>query len=285
MTKPTVRQLLRDHSLLAFFVLTYVLTWALVLPFGVFFTAGPLLAAVTIVGLTRGRAGFVELARRLTRWRVGAIWYVLAVAVPVGVQLLTFGINLSLGAGVPTSLAQLAPLSILAAFAVRLVNPLDGPLAEEPGWRAFAQPRLQHGRSRLTATLILAVLVTCWHLPLWLLPEFEATPSIIVADIFGTLAVTIWYSWLFNHSGGSALLTLVAHSVEGLVHPQLFWSDPAVASQATSVYSAVWCLTALILVIGNWQFWSHQVDRVDDTSPRATRGADQVDPLTSEHRG
>ena len=54
------------------------------------------------------------------------------------------------------------------------------------------------------------MLVACWHLPLWLLPEFGATPSIIVADFLGNVAVTIWYSWLFNHSGGSALLTLIA---------------------------------------------------------------------------
>lgn len=261
MTTSAARKLLRDHALLAFFALTYILTWALVLPFGVFFTAGPLLAAVTVVGLTQGRAGFVELGRRLTRWRVGPVWYVLAFAVPVAVQLLTFGINLILGAGAPTSLAQLAPLSILGAFAVRLVNPLDGPLAEEPGWRAFAQPRLQLGRSRLSATLILAVLVACWHLPLWLLPEFGATPSIIVADFLGTVAVTIWYSWLFNHSGGSALLTLIAHSVEGLVHPQLFWSDPAAASHATSAYAAVWCLTALVLVIVDREFWRYRSDR------------------------
>jgi membrane protease YdiL (CAAX protease family) len=277
MTRPTPRQLLRDHPLLAFFVLTFILTWALVLPFGEFFPAGPLLAAFIVVGLTRGRAGFAELGRRLIQWRVRAIWYVLAIAVPVGVELLTFGINLSLAAGTPFSLAQLAPLSILGAFAVRLVNPLDGPLAEEPGWRAFAQPRLQLGRSRLSATLILAVLVACWHLPLWLLPEFGATPSIIVADIFGTLAVTIWYSWLFNHSGGSALLTLIAHSVEGVIHPQLFWSNPAVASQATMVYAAVWCLAAVVLVIADWKFWSHRSDRIHqahaapDVEPTPTR--------------
>ena len=278
MTTSAARQLLREHPLLAFFVLTYVLTWALVLPFGVFFTAGPLLAAVTVVALTRGRTGFAELTRRMVRWRVGAVWYALAVAVPIGVQLLTFGGNLILGAGTPTSVAQLAPLSILAAFAVRLVNPLDGPLAEEPGWRAFAQPRLQLGRSRLSATLILAVLVASWHLPLWLLPEFGATSSIIVADVLGTVAVTIWYSWLFNHSGGSALLTLIAHSVEGLVHPQLFWSDPLIASRATSVYAAVWCLTALVLVIADWQYWSHRSDPGEDAEPGAAKPQDQDVP-------
>ena len=161
------------------------------------------------------------------------------------------------------------------------MNPLDGPLAEEPGWRAFAQPRLQLGRSRLSATLILAVLVTCWHLPLWLLPDFGATPSIIVADIFGTLAVTIWYSWLFNHSGGSALLTLIAHSVEGLVHPQLFWSDPAVGSQATSVYAGVWCLTALVLIIADWKFWSERSDQVEPADLVGANGSDSAPPASS----
>ncbi|WP_375423066.1 CPBP family intramembrane glutamic endopeptidase [uncultured Friedmanniella sp.] len=283
MTTSPARQLLRNHPVLAFFVLTYILTWALVLPFGLFFPPGCLLAALIVVGLTQGRAGFAELGRRMTRWRVGAAWYVLAVAVPVVVQLLTFGTNLALGAGTPTSVAQLAPLSVLGAFAVRLVNPLDGPLAEEPGWRAFAQPRVQIGRSRLAATLILAVLVACWHLPLWLLPSFGATPSVIVADVLGTVAVTIWYSWLFNHSGGSALLTLIAHSVEGLVHPQLFWSDPAVASKATSVYAAVWVLAALVLIVADREFWGDRSRLDDDTRPAATGSPDRSDPL-SAHR-
>ena len=109
------------------------------------------------------------------------------------------------------------------------------------------------------------MLVICWHIPLWLLPEFGATPSIIIADSFGTFAVTIWYSWLFNHSGGSALLTLIAHSVEGLVHPQLFWSDPAVASRAITVYFAVWCLTAVVLVVADWEYWTHRSAGDQDT--------------------
>ena len=55
---------------------------------------------------------------------------------------------------------------------MRLVNPLDGPLAEEPGWRGYAQPRLQAARSPLRSTLILCLLVSGWHLPLYLMPEF-----------------------------------------------------------------------------------------------------------------
>jgi membrane protease YdiL (CAAX protease family) len=62
----------------------------------------------------------------------------------------------------------LPPLtSILMVFAIRLINPLDGPMSEEPGWRGVALPGLQgSGRSPLLATLILAPIVALWHVPL-----------------------------------------------------------------------------------------------------------------------
>jgi uncharacterized protein len=221
--------ILRRFPLTSFFILAYAITWAGI-PFGWFFTFGPLLAALIVVALTQGKARLREWGSRLIRWRVGWVWYVLAITVPLAVLAAALSINLSLGAG-PASLAQLAPGSIVLIFAVRLINPSDGPLAEEPGWRGFAQPGLQRRHSPLVATSILGLLVAGWHLPLWLMPQFGATPVIIISDFLGTVAVTFWYAWLFNHSGGSVLLTLISHDVEGVIHPQLFWTDPAVAER------------------------------------------------------
>ena len=45
-------------------------------------------------------------------------------------------------------------------FAIRLVNPADGPLGEHPGWRGLALPGLQATLSPLVATMILGVLVS-----------------------------------------------------------------------------------------------------------------------------
>ena len=101
----------------------------------------------------------------MIRWRVGWFWYVVAIGLPLGILLVTVGLNVALGAGAP-SLAQVGPLSaVIVVFAVRLINP-DGPLGEEPGWRGFALPGLQGGCSPLLATLILAPLMAVWHLPL-----------------------------------------------------------------------------------------------------------------------
>ena len=56
-------------------------------------------------------------------------------------------------------------------FAVRMVNPTDGPLDEHPGWQGFAQPALQADHSPLVSAMILAPLVAGWHLPLFFMEE------------------------------------------------------------------------------------------------------------------
>jgi membrane protease YdiL (CAAX protease family) len=256
--------ILRRYPLTSFFILAYAITWAGI-PFGWFFTFGPLLAALIVVALTQGKAGLREWGSRLIRWRVRWVWYVLAITVPLAVLAAALSINLSLGAG-PASLAQLAPGSIVLIFAVRLINPSDGPLGEEPGWRGFAQPGLQRRHSPLVATSILGLLVAGWHLPLWLMPQFGATPVIIISDFLGTVAVTFWYAWLFNHSGGSVLLTLISHDVEGVIHPQLFWTDPAVAERVTLIYAAAWCAVAIAVVVFDRRHW-RRVDGAASPSP------------------
>jgi uncharacterized protein len=244
----------RRYPIVSFFVVMYALTWGAI-PFGSFFTAGPLLAALVVIALTEEWAGLRNLGSRIIRWRVGWFWYAMAIGLPLAVHLLTVGLNVALGAGVP-SLAQFSPLpGIVLVFAVRLINPLDGPLAEEPGWRGFAQPRLQAGRSPLIATLILGLLVASWHIPIWVLPEFGLSPIDILGAFLATVAVTFWYAWLFNHTGGSVLVPLVAHPAEGSIQTEQLWAVGAAAARMRLLYAAVWCAVAFGLVVLDWKFW------------------------------
>src|SRR5215213_4701601 len=241
----------RRHPLITFFVLAYALSWW-PLPFGSFLALGPLVAALIVLAITEGWAGLQDLGSRMIRWRVGWIWYAVAIGLPLGVHLLTVALNVGLGAGAPL-LAQFTPLfGIIVVFALRLVSPLDVPLGEEPGWRGFALPHLQADRSPLLATLILGVLVAGWHAPL-LLPQYGLRPL----DLLVTVAVTFWYTWLFNHTGGSVLMTIVAHATEGIIEPSEFWAAAAgaAAAQGGLIYDGVWCAVAIGLVVFDWQFW------------------------------
>ena len=51
------------------------------------------------------------------------------------------------------------------------------------------------------------------------MPQFDLS----LPDIATTVVVTFWYVWLFNRTGGSVLLTLIAHVTEGCVNIQGLW--------------------------------------------------------------
>ena len=177
----------------------------------------------------------------------------MALGLPLLVALGAAMLNTTLGAPAPT-LAQLGPWYMpLLAFAVRLINPSDGPLGEEPGWRGVALPGLQARKSPLAATLILALLVTGWHLPLALASGIDQLPPIALV---ATVAVTVWYGWLFNRTGSSTLLTLVAHAAEGVFFQfALAGFAGADASRLVWLYTALWCAAAAGLVIFDRGAW------------------------------
>jgi CAAX protease family protein len=144
----SVSSVVRRHPIITFFVLSYALAWMLV-PFGSFGAYGPLVAALIVIPITRGVAGLEELGLRVVRWRVGWYWYAVAIGVPLAVHLAVVVLNVATGAGVP-SLTFASLTTFLMVFAIRLVNPTDGPLDENPGVPSGrASLPLRHSRFRM----------------------------------------------------------------------------------------------------------------------------------------
>jgi uncharacterized protein len=244
----------RHHPLITFFILTYVIGWGCI-PFWTFMAGSPFIAALIVIPLTQGWAGLRELGSRVIRWRVRWYWYVVAIGLPLTVLLITAVLNVALGASAP-SLAFGSVGAILLFFAVRLINPGDGPMGEEPGWRGFALPGLQgSGLSPLVSTLILGVLVTGWHVPILFLEEGGLQPSILVGYLLGSFAVTFWYTWLFNRTGGSVLMTIVSHAAQGTITIGGLWPAGADFAQANLLNGVVLSVVAIGLVVFDWQFW------------------------------
>jgi uncharacterized protein len=271
----------KRHPIVTFFVLTYAIGWGLI-PFWTFQAGAPFIAALIVIPLTQGLSGLKELGLRMIRWRVRWYWYAVAVALPLGVLVLTAGLNVALGASAP-SLAFGSLTTVLLVFAVRLVNPGDGALGEEPGWRGFALPGLQgSGFSPLVSTLILGVLVSGWHVPLLFLEEGGLRPFIIVGFLLGTVAVTFWYTWLFNHTGGSVLITLVSHAVQGTITIGGLWSAGADFARANLLFSVVASAVAIGLVVFDWKAWRSPAPTEATTQPsmpsRATTEAAPAAP-------
>src|SRR5690349_1887863 len=79
------RAVVRAHRLLIFFVLAYALAWGGI-PWDSFFAPGALIAALVVAFTADGVEGLRGIGRRLVRWRVGGVWYALALGVPLGVK-------------------------------------------------------------------------------------------------------------------------------------------------------------------------------------------------------
>jgi uncharacterized protein len=235
----------KRHPIITFFVLSYAISWAFLPVESVrFLPSGPLFAALIVIPITQGWSGLKELGLRIIRWRVRWYWYAAAIGVPLAVHLAVVGLNVAAGAGVP-SLSFTSLSTFLMVFAVRMVNPADGPLGEHPGWNGVALPGLQGlGYSPLVATAILAPLVAGWHLPTFFLEEGALQPSVLVAGLVVTMAVTFWYTWLFNHTSGSILLLVIAHNMEGTIQYELGW-----------IVVGVWLAVAIGLVVFDWKAW------------------------------
>jgi len=208
----------------------------------------PFLAAFIVLALTEGKSGMVGLVRRMVRWRVGLRWYAVALLLPVGVTLTAAALNgFVLGAQPSSSAAELGGWSsLLQTFFLLLLIPGLGGSWEEPGFRGYALPRLQVGRSALLASLILGVLWAFWHLP------FVVTGEDLWIDAFlFTIEWTIVFTWLFNNANGSVLLVMLFHDMNntfsGAFVSQMFSGADSV-NQAW-LRLALWDVVAIVLVI------------------------------------
>ena len=247
---------IRRHRLVAFFVLSYAVAWAGwpfwaagLLPEPLFLACGPLVAALVVVGVAEGRPGYGALLKRMTRWRVGALWWVVALTLPPAMVLATALLNTAAGAPA-AAFGGLAWGELALLFGLYLVNPLGGALGEEPGWRGYALPRLQADRTPLAAALVLGVVVAGWHLPLVVFGMLGAI------GLLSTVAITVVYVWLFNRGRGSALLILVAHALQDSFTFGSLGYSAADTARAEYLYCLVVVVVAATLVVVDRAAWS-----------------------------
>src|SRR5215210_7112326 len=170
--------LVRSHPLITFFVLVYALTWIIESPLvflrdSITDTQGQILyilsanvvsvVAIVLTATVLGRGALLKLLGRLLIWRVDLRWYLVVVLGPVALAGGVVGLNALMG-GPALSLGM--PLLSVAVFLAFSIVP-GSALGEEIGWRGYALPRLQAGSSALSASLILGVIWSFYHLPLF----------------------------------------------------------------------------------------------------------------------
>jgi len=240
---------MKQRPLLAFFALTYGLTWGLGACFALFSAQlmavfgkvsvtnplfilavyAPGISAIVVTGFIDGAAGIRRLLGGFLRWRIGVQWYL---AILVGIPMLSV-IAMFLSA----ALAQ-TPLSIDHWYQLFLIGPNGrnfadaasvgglwsavpvllgsffadpGPLGEELGWRGFALPRLLNGRSALSAGVILGIIWGVWHLPAFFIGGTPQHSMSFPLFMVGAVGISVLMTWAFKGTRGSLLAAALIH--------------------------------------------------------------------------
>ena len=251
------RTWIKRNELAAFFILANVISWVLWAP--LFASAqgfvdtpvspywhliggiGPMMAAITVTGITTGYTGLHELTGRMFRWRVGISWHIVAWFSPVILYIVASVIIRIVWGMWPdfSRFGQTDEFPQLPLLAYWIANILFYGWGEETGWRGFALPRLQKGRSAWFATVILSIFWAIWHLPL-----FGFAMSMNLGEAVGwyvsILLGAVIFTWLYNSARGSILIAAIFHGTADIV-----FTSPSPGDLATiiGVLMTLWGIT------------------------------------------
>lgn len=184
-------------------------------PFFLLGAFGPMISAFIVTYRVSGRPGCFKLVRQFFTVKIHYKWYLLAFFIPVAIVLLVL-LFLLVATDADIEINFMDPFEFLAAFLVNLLI-VTG---EEFGWRGFALPRLQKKYSALISSIILGVLWSIIHFPLFFVqPERAAgvhllivVPGFVLLMVFLAIIIT----FLYNGARGSILIPCIFHASLGV---------------------------------------------------------------------
>lgn len=194
-------------------------------------------------------------ARQITRWRVGWRWWLIAFGLPIAIVGLTTVVLVGIGGPVDLTQATASPVLILFIFLIGMT--VSGGLNEEPGWRGFAQPRLNDRYSALTASLIIGVVWAGWHLPYFFIPVAPHSEFTLINQIgwfVGILLLSVILAWAYNGTG-SVLIVMVLHAMANTADvllplaPDLILVDGVIDETAVGTVVAAQLAVQLLIVV------------------------------------
>ncbi len=179
---------------------------------------GPMVGGITATYLTHSKEGrrdywlrIIDFRRISVRWYIAIFLFVpVLIALAVVFDILSGGS----GAGWEESALQIfaAPWTIIPfALSIFLIGPM-----EEFGWRGYVLDRLQERWNALVSSLILGIVWSLWHLPLFFIKDsyqynLGAGSLSFWLFMIGIIPLTVVFSWVFNNTRRSTLAAMLFH--------------------------------------------------------------------------
>jgi uncharacterized protein len=249
-----------------FFVATFVWTWLFwgvtILTGGSMETAaggiplllgmiGPAVMGITFTYLTRDREGRRDYWKRVIDFkRIAGRWYlVIFLFVPMLIilsallDILTGGSGGTWGEAARNVLTD--PVSIIPSILFASLIPF----LEELGWRGYVLDRLQEKQSALVSSLILGVVWSLWHLPLFFVPgSYQAGLGVGTLAFWlfmiGVVPLNLPFTWIYNNTNRSTLAVILFHSMVNITGELL-----AITERADTYSILLWFVAASAITV------------------------------------
>lgn len=238
----TLRASLTTHAVSTYFVLTLAISWGgFVLAVGpdgipaapedfermpllaiMTMLIGPAAAGVLMTGVVSGNEGFRDHLSRFVRWRVGVLWYAVAL---VTAPVLFAAVLLPLSRHSPAFQPRIWASSdgVVSLVVMGTIVGLIVGILEEVGWTGFAIPRLRRHHGVLSTGLIVGVVWGAWHVlsnDVW---ASAATAGDLPVGLFvvlrglsllvgGLLPFRVVMVWIYDRTDGSLLVAMLMHA-------------------------------------------------------------------------
>lgn len=298
----------KRHPVLAYYIGAFALSWGIIMLvigpaafFGVetipggataplvylAMLIGPSLAGLTLTGLVRGRAGYVELLSHLKRWQVGLRWYAVALlTVPIFTAVTLLALSLvsrTPGDFLPAIVTSSAKTSLIVSG---IIAGLAVGFFEELGWTGFVLPELRKHYGVLTAGSFMGLLWGAWHFPLFsgsASSSGEVPPVIyVIVLLFSFLPpYRVLLAWVYERTG-SLLMVMLMHAP--LVASQLILVPAALTGAQLVAFDAVlaaalWATVAVVGAVGGGKRSRAEHVKSVDAVPEVIDVPEPVAPL------
>jgi membrane protease YdiL (CAAX protease family) len=252
-----------------FFAATYGLSWLIWLPAILWAGDEPPLLLVVLGAfvpsttgilftyLTRDRDGRRDFWRRVVDvrrigWRWGLV-ILLVFPVAHGIAMVTY----SLMGGTPPSLAGALQTLATPGLMLQIIvaNLVISGFSEELGWRGYALDELQARWGALAASLVLGLVHSLWHLPLFFIPgitQGEMGLFSLGALVFmaGGPAGAVIFTWVYNNTRRSILSAVLLHFMINLCLDVLLGLQAGLPTGYSAVYTGVLLLLDVGIAAG-----------------------------------
>ncbi len=176
---------------------------------------GPTISSVVVTGYFDGKNGLKSYAKSLARFRVKYYWYLLVFLLPPFVYSLPIIFNIAIGNPANHDYFNVSLWGI--TFSVILSNIFFAGLAEEPGWRGYALPKMNQHFRPIISGITIGVVWAFWHLLFYVFGSRDW--STFPQFIFTVTVISCIYTWIYLKTKSIPLMIIfhVMHNLSNTV--------------------------------------------------------------------